>query len=176
MQSPCLTTPLNAVRGWGTLTGMDTKQALEEAPKLYAIVVTGTNGEMDADLAAAMEEVHEASLSNPDNFYNNPQKHREALEGLGLLLAEWQEENGAFTDEELEAAMTIVLVDTGALIAVDRGRRDLLSRLQTAFENGDLIRAPAGVIGQVWRDGGRQTLLSRALNRCEEIPLDGRTA
>ena len=71
--------------------------------------------------------------------------------------------------------MTIVL-DTGALIAIDRGRRDLLSRLPAALENGDRIRAPAGVIGQVWREGGRQTLLSRALNRCEEIPLDGRTA
>ena len=56
----------------GTLTGMDTKQArepaLEEAPKLYAIVVTGSNGEMDPHLAAAMEEVHQASLSNPDNM------------------------------------------------------------------------------------------------------------
>lgn len=71
--------------------------------------------------------------------------------------------------------MTIIL-DTGALIAIDRGHRDVLSRLQTAFENGDRIRAPAGVIGQVRRDGGRQTLLSRALNRCEEIPLDGRIA
>ena len=71
--------------------------------------------------------------------------------------------------------MTIVL-DAGALIAIDRGSRDLLSRLRAAIENGDRIRAPAGVIGQVWRDGGRQTLLSRALNRSEEIPLDGRTA
>ena len=71
--------------------------------------------------------------------------------------------------------MTIAL-DTGALIGIDRGRRDLLSRLQTAFESGDRIRASAEVIGQVWRDGGRQTLLSRALDRCEEIPLDGRTA
>ena len=26
------------------------------------------------------------------------------MEGLGRLLAEWQDENGAFTDEELEAA------------------------------------------------------------------------
>ena len=39
--------------------------------------------------------------------------------------------------------MTIVL-DTGPLITVDRGRRDLLSRFQTAFENGDRTRAPAG--------------------------------
>ena len=87
---------------------MDTRgarePALEEASKLYAIVVSGTYGEMDPDLAAAMEEVYQASLSNPDNFYNNPRKHREALEGLGRLLAAWQEEHGAFTDEELEAA------------------------------------------------------------------------
>ena len=49
---------------------MDTKQAcepsLEEEPKLYAIVVSGPNGEMDPDLAAAMKEVHQASLSNPE--------------------------------------------------------------------------------------------------------------
>lgn len=69
-----------------------------------------------------------------------------------------------------------ILLDTGALIAVDRGRRAMLSRLQTALENGDRIRAPAGVIGLVWRDGGCQTLLSGALNRYEEVPLDGRTA
>ncbi|MXY77151.1 MAG: hypothetical protein F4Y40_08725 [Acidimicrobiia bacterium] len=66
--------------------------------------MAGFNYEMGPDLAAAMEEVHQASLSNPDNFYNNPQKHQEALEGLGRLLDEWQEENGAFTDEEMEAA------------------------------------------------------------------------
>ena len=36
--------------------------------------------------------------------------------------------------------MTIIL-DTGVLIAIDHGRRDLLSRWQTAFENGDRIRA-----------------------------------
>ena len=102
-------TPLNDVRPWGILTGMDDAHALrsttaEEGPKLYALRITGVNGEMDPDLAAAMEEVHQASLSNPDNFYNNPVRHREALEGLGRLLAEWQEENGAFTEEELETA------------------------------------------------------------------------
>ncbi|MDE0376173.1 MAG: hypothetical protein OXK16_09450 [bacterium] len=90
------------------MTGMENKQAsepaLEEAPKLYAIFVAGPNPDMDPDPAAAMEEIHQASLSNSDNFYNNPQKHQEALEGLGRLLDEWQEENGAFTEEELEAA------------------------------------------------------------------------
>ena len=39
--------------------------------------------------------------------------------------------------------MTIVL-DAGALIALDRGDRDTWSRLRTAFQNGDQVRAPAG--------------------------------
>ena len=72
--------------------------------KLYALRITGVNGEIDPELAAALEKVCLASRSNPDNFFNNQTKHQEALEGLGRLLAEWQEENGAFTEEELEAA------------------------------------------------------------------------
>ena len=71
--------------------------------------------------------------------------------------------------------MSIVL-DAGALIALDRGNRDVWSRLQTAFDNGDRVRVPAGVIGQAWRDPSRQVLLSRALNQCIEVSLDGSTA
>lgn len=68
------------------------------------MVVAGPSLEMEPGLAAAIEKIHQASLSNADNFYHNPRKHQEALEGLGRLLAGWQEENGAFTEEELEAA------------------------------------------------------------------------
>ncbi|MDE0290786.1 MAG: twitching motility protein PilT [bacterium] len=71
--------------------------------------------------------------------------------------------------------MSIVL-DAGALIALDRGDRDVWLRLQTAFENGDRVRVPAGVIGQAWRDPSRQVLLSRSIKRCDEMPLDGSTA
>ena len=71
--------------------------------------------------------------------------------------------------------MTIVL-DTGALIAVDRGSRTVLSRLQTAFDKGDEVQVPAGVIGQAWRQPNQHALLSRALKRCEEVALDGSIA
>ncbi|MCY4368542.1 MAG: hypothetical protein OXF41_03760 [bacterium] len=71
--------------------------------------------------------------------------------------------------------MTIVL-DTGALIALDRGDRDTWSRLRTAFQNGDRVRVPAGVVGQAWRHPHRQVLLSRALKQSDEVPLDGSTA
>ena len=76
----------------------------EEAGKVYCIRVRRGNGQMDPQLAAAMQEIHEARLRDPNSWENNPDKHREALEGLGRLLAEWQEENGAFTEEELARA------------------------------------------------------------------------
>lgn len=75
-----------------------------EAGELYCIVVTAGDGEMDEGLAAAMEEVYKASARDPNRWHNNPGKKRKALEGLGRLLAEWQEENGAFTEEELARA------------------------------------------------------------------------
>ena len=49
----------------------------------------------------------------------------------------------------------------------------MLSTLQTAFENGERVSVPAGVIGQAWRDPNRQVLLARTLKLCEEMPLDG---
>ena len=51
-----------------------------------------------------MQEVHEARISDPNRWDNNPGKQREALEGLGRLLDEWEAENGAFTEEELARA------------------------------------------------------------------------
>ena len=71
--------------------------------------------------------------------------------------------------------MTLVL-DTGALIAAERGDRYVLSRLRTAFANGDEVQVPAGVIGQAWRKPARQVALSRILKQCDEMPLDGQTA
>ena len=72
--------------------------------------------------------------------------------------------------------MSTFVLDTGALIAVDRRSRDVLSTLHSAFADGDSVLVPAGVIGQAWRRPGRQALLSRVLRRCDEIPLDGSAA
>ena len=68
--------------------------------------------------------------------------------------------------------LTFVL-DAGALIAVDRGDREVLSMLQTAFEHGYSVRVPASVVGQVWRNPNRQVVLARTLERCNEVALDG---
>ena len=85
-------------------TNRETDPSAQEVDRIYCIRVTRGNGPMDEQLAAAVREVNEASDKDPNNWYNNPAKHREALEGLGKLLDEWQEENGAFTEEELARA------------------------------------------------------------------------
>ena len=63
---------------------------------------------MDEQLAAALQEYREAFARDPERWHNNPEKKRRALEGLGLVLAEWQEENGAFTEEEMARARALI--------------------------------------------------------------------
>src|ERR1044071_8473527 len=71
------------------------------------------------------------------------------------------------------AAAGIVL-DAGALIALDRGDKRMIALLQRALNQGRAFRVPAGVVGQAWRDGRLQVTLARFL-RSEEVeivPLD----
>ena len=69
--------------------------------------------------------------------------------------------------------MTALVLDAGALIALDRNNRVAWSMLRVAADDASTVQVPAGVIAQAWRDGRRQALLSRALAHCDEVPLDG---
>jgi len=67
-----------------------------------------------------------------------------------------------------------LVLDSGALIALDRGDKRMIALLDRALAQGRSFRLPAGVVGQTWRDGRVQVGLVRFL-RCEEveiIPLD----
>ena len=66
-----------------------------------------------------------------------------------------------------------IVLDAGALIALDRNDRQMWAVLRVAADEGKPVYVPAGVVAQAWRDGSRQALLSRALCHCDEIPLDG---
>ena len=75
------------------------------------------------------------------------------------------------------AAAGIVL-DTGALIALDRGDKRMIALLHRALAQGRAFRVPAGVVGQAWRNGRVQVTLARFL-RSEEVeivPLDEQLA
>jgi len=68
--------------------------------------------------------------------------------------------------------VTLVL-DAGALVAIERGDRDLIARLKKQYQLGRPPLTHGGVVGQVWRGGaGRQALLARALAAVTVVPLD----
>lgn len=69
--------------------------------------------------------------------------------------------------------MTALVLDAGALIALDRNDRGVWVLLAAAADAGAIVQVPAGAIAQAWRDGRRQALLSRALGQCDEVALDG---
>ena len=73
--------------------------------------------------------------------------------------------------------MSLVL-DAGALIAVDRGDRRVVAILRRSLERELPILIPAGAVGQAWRDGRRQARLARLLGAPQTtvIPLDDRRA
>jgi hypothetical protein len=59
--------------------------------------------------------------------------------------------------------MSLVL-DSGALVALERNDRAMWRRLKTAHEAGKVPVTHAGVLAQVWRGGGpRHASLTRAL-------------
>src|SRR2546423_14243134 len=65
-----------------------------------------------------------------------------------------------------------VTYDTGALIAADRGERRLWARHRALLARREVPTAPAPVVAQAWRGGGRQALLARLLVGCVVEPLD----
>lgn len=54
-------------------------------------------------------------------------------------------------------------LDTGALLALERGERRVRALLQRAVENQIAISVPAGVVAQAWRGGPRQARVARLL-------------
>ena len=66
------------------------------------------------------------------------------------------------------------VLDAGALIALERGRRDVADDINVALQDELPFLIPAGVLAQVWRDGRTQVRLARflALDEVAVIPLD----
>ena len=71
-----------------------------------------------------------------------------------------------------------IVLDAGALIALDRGDKRMIALLQRALTQRRALRVPAGVVGQAWRDGRVQVTLARFLQseEVEIIPLDEQLA
>ena len=76
------------------------------------------------------------------------------------------------------AARSGITLDTGALIALDRGDKRLIALLDRALAQRLTFRVPSGVVGQAWRDGRVQLTLARFLriDEVEIVPLDEQLA
>lgn len=76
--------------------------------------------------------------------------------------------------------MSALVLDAGALVAVERGDRAMIARLRAAQRQGMDLRSNAMVLAQVWRDShGRQAQLARLLRAVDVravSPQDGRQA
>lgn len=59
--------------------------------------------------------------------------------------------------------MAGLTLDAGALVAFDRNERRVVALLARAVDHGLVLSVPAGVVGQVWRDGRTQARLARLL-------------
>lgn len=67
--------------------------------------------------------------------------------------------------------MTVVL-DAGALIAIDRRDRAVGAMLRVAQQQHVAVRSSGGAVAQVWRDGARQANLARVLSGVDVAALD----
>jgi hypothetical protein len=69
--------------------------------------------------------------------------------------------------------MALVL-DTGGLIAFDRGDRRVAALVEAARRRRDPLITSSGCVAQAWRGGGsRRALLARLLRGTLEVGLDG---
>jgi hypothetical protein len=69
--------------------------------------------------------------------------------------------------------VSALILDAGALVAVDRDDRSIVARLAAAQQHGLELRSNAMVVAQVWRDQhGRQASLARLLRAVDVRPVD----
>ena len=65
-----------------------------------------------------------------------------------------------------------IILDAGALVALERNERPMWVRLKAALLDGESPQTHAGVLGQAWRGGPRQARLAAALAGIEVHPID----
>jgi hypothetical protein len=71
--------------------------------------------------------------------------------------------------------MSALVLDTGALVAVDRGDRAMAAKLRVAERSELALRSTGVVIAEAWRDaGGQQASLARLLKSVEVKAVDRR--
>lgn len=66
----------------------------------------------------------------------------------------------------------MLVLDAGALVAVERSSRDVIALIKRERLAGRAPITHGGIVGQVWRGGARQANLARLLPALDVVPLD----
>jgi hypothetical protein len=69
-----------------------------------------------------------------------------------------------------------ILLDAGALVAIDKRDRSLGAMLKLLQRTGSPVRTSAAVVAQVWRGGSREWNLARLLAGVDVFPMGLRDA
>ncbi|MDO4900935.1 type II toxin-antitoxin system VapC family toxin [Actinomyces sp.] len=74
----------------------------------------------------------------------------------------------------MDGEVTGLTLDTGALLALERGDARMRALLRRAVEARIALAVPVGVVAQAWRGGPRQARIARLLGdpAVQVIPLD----
>jgi predicted nucleic acid-binding protein len=67
--------------------------------------------------------------------------------------------------------MIALVLDAGALIAVDRGDQVVHEKIRKALRAGTPVRTNPNVVAQVWRNGAKQSRLARLLRDVKIEPV-----
>jgi predicted nucleic acid-binding protein len=67
--------------------------------------------------------------------------------------------------------MTALILDAGALIAIERDDPVAYKKIQNALRVGRPVRTNPNAVAQVWRDGGKQARLAKTLRVVEVVPI-----
>jgi predicted nucleic acid-binding protein len=62
-----------------------------------------------------------------------------------------------------------VVLDAGALIALERGDRRMRALARLAVDRGEVLVVPAPALAQAWRDGRRQARLAALLGAASTV-------
>lgn len=65
-----------------------------------------------------------------------------------------------------------LILDAGAFLAFERGDQRVTTRIKRALGSDDPPRTHGGVVGQVWRSGGRLAQTARLLRSTDIVALD----
>jgi predicted nucleic acid-binding protein len=66
----------------------------------------------------------------------------------------------------------VIVLDTGALVALERNDRAMWTHLREAVKADISVVVPVGALAQAWRGGPRQARLARALADLEPASFD----